>query len=77
MFHRQIHERVAILAPFLEWDPDPYIVLVDGRLFWILDGYTTSTYYPYSEAFSSREVRRDSARQAAGTAGLAILDHLS
>ncbi len=56
MFHRQIHERVAILAPFLEWDPDPYIVLVDGRLFWIIDGYTTSTYYPYSEAFSSREV---------------------
>ena len=56
MFHRQIHERVAILAPFLEWDPDPYIVLVDGRLFWILDGYTTSSYYPYSEAFSSREV---------------------
>ena len=56
LFHRQIHERVALLAPFLEWDPDPYIVLVEGRLFWIIDGYTTSTYYPYSEAFSSREV---------------------
>ena len=56
MFHRQIRERVRILAPFLEWDSDPYIVLIDGRLFWIIDGYTTSTYYPYSEAFSSQEV---------------------
>ncbi len=56
MFHRQLRERLQTLAPFLEWDLDPYIVLVDGRLFWIIDGYTTSTYYPYSEAFSSREV---------------------
>jgi uncharacterized membrane protein (UPF0182 family) len=56
MFHRQVRERLRTLAPFLEWDLDPYIALVDGRLFWIIDGYTTSTYYPYSEAFSSREV---------------------
>jgi len=55
MFHRQIQERVQTLAPFLVWDPDPYIVLVDGRQFWMIDGYTTSTYYPYSEAFSSDE----------------------
>ena len=56
MFHRQVRERVQTLAPFLTWDPDPYIVLIDGRLHWIIDGYTTSTYYPYSEAFSSAEV---------------------
>ncbi|MEE9278868.1 MAG: UPF0182 family protein, partial [Myxococcota bacterium] len=56
MFHRQVRERVATLAPFLEWDTDPYIVLVDGRLLWIIDGYTSSSYYPYSEAFSSQEV---------------------
>lgn len=55
MFHRQIRERVRTLAPFLSWDPDPYIVLIDGRLFWLIDGYTTSTYYPYSESFSSQE----------------------
>jgi hypothetical protein len=56
MFHRQLRERLQTLAPFLEWDLDPYIVLIDGQLFWIIDGYTSSTYYPYSEAFSSREV---------------------
>jgi hypothetical protein len=55
MFHRQIRERVEQLAPFLVFDEDPYIVLVDGRLHWIVDGYTTSTQYPYSEPFSSRE----------------------
>ncbi len=56
LFHRQIEDRVATIAPFLTLDPDPYIVLVDGRLYWILDAYTTSRYYPYSEPFSSREV---------------------
>jgi uncharacterized membrane protein (UPF0182 family) len=51
MFHRQIEERVRRLAPFLEFDDDPYIVLADGRLFWIIDAYTTSEFYPYSEPF--------------------------
>jgi hypothetical protein len=54
-FHRQIDERVRTLAPFLRFEDDPYIVLVDGRLYWIVDAYTTSTYYPYSEPFRSRE----------------------
>ena len=56
LFHRQVADRVATLAPFLTLDPDPYVVLADGRLYWILDAYTTSRYYPYSEPFSSREV---------------------
>jgi uncharacterized membrane protein (UPF0182 family) len=51
MFHRQIEERARILAPFLEFDDDPYIVLAEGKLYWILDGYTTSEFYPYSERF--------------------------
>jgi uncharacterized membrane protein (UPF0182 family) len=55
MFHRQIEERVQALAPFLKFDEDPYIVLLNGRLYWILDAYTTSEYYPYSEPFSSVE----------------------
>jgi uncharacterized membrane protein (UPF0182 family) len=55
MFHRQVRERVQQVAPFLTFDEDPYIVLVDGRLYWIIDAYTTSTHYPYSEPFSSRE----------------------
>ncbi|MFO7974692.1 MAG: UPF0182 family protein [Candidatus Hydrogenedentota bacterium] len=53
MFRRQIHERVRELAPFLDFDNDAYIVLAEGRLYWIIDAYTTSEYFPYSEAFLS------------------------
>ena len=56
MFHRQIKERINTLAPFLTYDDDPYIVLIDGKLYWIVDAYTTSTYFPYSEPFSSKEI---------------------
>jgi uncharacterized membrane protein (UPF0182 family) len=56
MFHRQIRDRVKEIAPFLELDEDPYIVLVEGRLYWIIDAYTRSDDYPYSEPFSSREL---------------------
>jgi uncharacterized membrane protein (UPF0182 family) len=55
MLHRQISERVKALAPFLKFDDDPYVVLKEGRLHWIIDAYTTSGYYPYSEPFSSLE----------------------
>ncbi|MFS8067811.1 MAG: UPF0182 family protein, partial [Byssovorax sp.] len=52
MFRREIRERVQEVAPFLTLDHDPYSVVVDGALFWIIDAYTTSRYYPYSEPFS-------------------------
>ena len=55
MFHRQIRERIELLAPFLKFDNDPYIVLSDGNLYWMIDAYTTSDYYPYSEPFTSTE----------------------
>ncbi len=55
MFHRQIRERVQTLAPFLKFDKDPYIVLSEGNLYWIIDGYTTSSSFPYSEPISGRE----------------------
>ena len=56
LFHREIRERVTTLAPFLTFDADPYVVLVGGKLYWIIDAYTTSTYYPYSEPFSANEL---------------------
>jgi len=56
MFRRQIQERVETIAPFLKFDEDPYIVLDKGKLYWIIDAYTTSTYFPYSEPFSSKEI---------------------
>jgi uncharacterized membrane protein (UPF0182 family) len=48
MFHRQIGERVRLLAPFLTYDNDPYPVVSDGRLFWLQDAYTTTPNYPYA-----------------------------
>ena len=48
LFHRRISDRVKRIAPFLTYDPDPYLALSEGRLFWILDAYTTSNRYPYS-----------------------------
>jgi uncharacterized membrane protein (UPF0182 family) len=56
MFHRQVQERVEVLAPFLSFDADPYVVIADGHLYWIIDGYTTSDRYPYSEPFTSTEI---------------------
>jgi len=55
MYDRQIKKRVRKLAPFLKLDSDPYIVNANGELYWMIDAYTTSEYYPYSEPFSSLE----------------------
>ena len=52
LMRRNIRDRVAALAPFLTFDPDPYIVLGDdGRLSWIMDGFTLSDSYPYSSHY--------------------------
>ncbi len=49
MFRRNIQERVSAIAPFLNLDHDPYIVVSGGRLFWIQDAYTTSSWFPYAQ----------------------------
>ncbi len=49
MMHRQISERISHLTPFLHFDHDPYLVVADGRLHWMIDAYTTSNKHPYSE----------------------------
>jgi uncharacterized membrane protein (UPF0182 family) len=46
---RDVRSRVKKVAPFLQFDADPYPVLVDGRIKWIVDGYTTTSRYPYSQ----------------------------
>ena len=51
MFHRQIRNRVRVLAPFLTYDDDPYLVLAEGGLYWIQDAYTVTDKYPYSEPY--------------------------
>ena len=49
LIDRNIIERVKKIAPFLTYDSDPYIVINEGRLYWIIDAYTTSTKYPFSQ----------------------------
>jgi len=49
MFTRNVLERVRTITPFLLFDRDPYLVISEGRLFWIQDAYTISDRFPYSE----------------------------
>src|SRR6266496_397074 len=49
MFNRDIRDRLEQAAPFLQWDADPYVAVVGGRIVFIADGYTTTDNYPYSQ----------------------------
>ncbi|HEY1456751.1 MAG TPA: UPF0182 family protein, partial [Candidatus Dormibacteraeota bacterium] len=49
LYRRNIVDRASELAPFLTFDSDPYIVVADGRLYWIMDAYTTGSTYPYAQ----------------------------
>ncbi|HKV26569.1 MAG TPA: UPF0182 family protein [Candidatus Acidoferrum sp.] len=52
LMRRSILARVSTLAPFLTFDPDPYIVVApNGRLYWMMDAFTTSETYPYSSHY--------------------------
>ncbi len=53
LFNRNVQTRIARVAPFLVLDRDPYLVISDGRLYWIQDAYTVTDRYPYSEPFSN------------------------
>lgn len=48
LYYRNILERAERIAPFLKFDNDPYPVVVDGRIYWVIDAYTTSYRYPYA-----------------------------
>ncbi len=48
---RLIKDRVSHIAPFLNYDPDPYIVISDGELWWVIDFYVTSRYYPNAQVY--------------------------
>ncbi len=52
LMRRNLRERVAELAPFLTLDPDPYVVVGDdGRIYWLMDAFTTSNSYPYARRY--------------------------
>lgn len=62
LFHRDITERARLIAPFLQFDADPYLVIADGRLYWIQDAYTTGSGYPYSAYRGSINYIRNSVK---------------
>jgi uncharacterized protein len=49
LLHRNIQDRVRMIAPFLQFDRDPYVVISSGRLYWLQDAYTTSGWFPYAQ----------------------------
>ncbi len=56
VLYRNINERIRKIMPFLEYDSDPYIVFNEGKLYWIIDAYTVSSNYPYSEPLQESNV---------------------
>ncbi|ODV50500.1 hypothetical protein C7960_2054 [Methanohalophilus euhalobius] len=51
LYRQQIEDRAQEIAPFLEYDNDPYPVIHEGKVYWIMDAYTTANKYPYSETY--------------------------
>ena len=62
LFDRDIVTRIGKLAPWLTLDGDPYPALIDGRIVWIVDAYTTSNHYPYSQYFRGVNYVRNSVK---------------
>jgi uncharacterized membrane protein (UPF0182 family) len=54
---RDVRDRAQKLAPFLSFDGDPYPVVAEGRVQWVIDGYTTTNRYPYAQRIGSVERR--------------------
>ena len=57
LIYRNVRDRVRRAAPFLSLDNDPYPVVVDGRLTWVLDAYTSTRYFPYSRTVQRERLR--------------------
>jgi len=62
LYRRNIRDRVEAIAPFLQLDFDPYLVVADGQLYWIQDAYTSSDRYPYSTRSSGLNYVRNSVK---------------
>lgn len=60
LYMRDIRERVEKIAPFLHYDADPYPVVIDGRITWLIDAYTTSDRYPYAQQADAGRVSEGS-----------------
>ncbi len=79
LYYRSINERLKKAAPFIHFDSDPYIVISsEGKLFWIVDGFTATDAYPYSEQVSGINYIRNSVKATVdaynGTISLYVSD---
>ena len=52
IINRNVMDRIQTIMPYLAYEDDPYMVTADGKLYWMVDAYTTSSYYPYAEPFN-------------------------
>ncbi len=59
IYNRNVVQRVELVAPFLRLDGDPYPVLFDGRVKWVIDAYTTTNEFPYSQGVRNRSLSGD------------------
>jgi hypothetical protein len=62
VLNRSVLDRVKKLTPFLQFDDDPYMVIADGKLYWIVDGYTTSNDYPGAQPMDGINYMRNSVK---------------
>jgi uncharacterized membrane protein (UPF0182 family) len=76
LYDRDPKTRVEKVAPWLTLDGDPYPAVVDGKILWIVDGYTTSNGYPYSTRSSLDDVTTDS-RSTSATALVAPVSRVN
>lgn len=60
ILNRNIIDRVKKIAPFINYDNDPYLVTSNGKLYWIIDAYTTSSRFPYAEEYNGINYIRNS-----------------
>ncbi len=60
IYYRDVRQRISKVAPFLKLDADPYPVVADGRLVWVIDAYTTTSRYPNAESADTRQLSVDS-----------------
>ena len=62
IYNRDISGRVREMAPFLRFDDDPYPVVADGHIFWVINGYTTTSDFPYSQSVDTQLAGADLSR---------------
>ncbi len=62
LLHRAVADRVRKIAPFISYDPDPYLAISEGRLVWMQDAYTTSNRYPYASGSGGVNYIRNSVK---------------